>query len=64
MNTHLDLREQLERPGGLRDDDATSRPSTYDIPRIVRRMPSVELDDPGNEDTQIDCIADAIQVAA
>ena len=38
--------------------------STHDIPWIVRRMPSVELDDPGNEDTQFDRIADAIQVAA
>lgn len=41
-----------------------ARLSTHDIPWIVRRMPSVELDDPGTEDTQFDRIADAIQVAA
>lgn len=41
-----------------------ARLSTQDIPWIVRRLPSVELNDPGNEDTQIDRIADAIQVAA
>lgn len=37
---------------------------THDIPWIIRRMPRVELDDLGNEDTQIDRIANAIRIAA
>ena len=38
--------------------------STQDIPWIIRRLPWVELNDPVNEDTQIDRIANAIRVAA
>ena len=41
-----------------------ARLSTHDIPWIVRRLPWVELDDPRNEDTQIDRITNAIRVPA
>ena len=43
--------------------DRTRLPA-HDIPWIVRRLPWVELDDPGEEDAQINRIANAIRVPA